>query len=242
MMVSKPDTAELSAPRSFYLWLSLWMWAIAITGFGPGAVSGLLGGTFVDSLAVHVHAVVYIAWLALFSYQASLPARGRVDLHRKLGRCMAAYAVVMIAVGLHVTFSRFADRVAAGDVEMARTMMLPPFSDMFVFPVLFWLAYRFRHRPETHKRLMVVATTFLLVAAVGRMSFLGAPPAVLIYDAVWLSPIWIAMLRDAIVERRLHPAYGFSLLLLSFMPLRMLIVDTEGWRGFTDWLAQAVVG
>ena len=48
MMVSKPATAELGASRSFYFWLSLWMWAIAITGFGPGAVSGLLGGTFVE--------------------------------------------------------------------------------------------------------------------------------------------------------------------------------------------------
>jgi hypothetical protein len=56
-------------------------------------------------------------------------------------------------------------------------MMLPPLIDMLVFPVLFRVAYRFRNRPETHKRLMVVATTLLLVAAVGRMSFLGRPPA-----------------------------------------------------------------
>jgi hypothetical protein len=35
------------------------MWAIAITGFAPGSISGLLDGTFVDSQAVHVHAAVY---------------------------------------------------------------------------------------------------------------------------------------------------------------------------------------
>jgi hypothetical protein len=90
--------------------------------------------------------------------------------------------------------------------------------------------------------MMVVATTFLLVAAVGRMSFLGSPPGVLVYDIVWLSPIWIGMLRDAVVERTLYPAYGFSLLALGFMPFRMLIVDTGGWRAFTDWLARVLVG
>ncbi len=58
MMVSRHDTAELSPSRPFYFWLSLWMWAIAITGFAPGSISGLLDRTFVDSQAVHVHAAV----------------------------------------------------------------------------------------------------------------------------------------------------------------------------------------
>lgn len=50
------------------------------------------------------------------------------------------------------------------------------------------------------------------------------------------------MARDAIVERRLYPAYQFSLLALSFMPFRMLIVETSAWPAFTDWLAKATVG
>jgi hypothetical protein len=50
------------------------------------------------------------------------------------------------------------------------------------------------------------------------------------------------MTRDAIVERRLYPAYGFGLVALSLMPFRMILVDTDGWRAFTGWLARALVG
>ena len=82
-----------------------------------------------------------------------------------------------------------------------------------------------------------MATTFLLIAAVGRMSFLGNPPPTLLYDLIWLSPIWIAMLRDALVNRALHPAYAISLVALGFVPMRAAIVATGPYQEFTSWLA-----
>ena len=224
----------------FYLYLSFWMWILAIVGFGPGYTTALVGGTWIPSIPLHVHAVVYVGWLALFTYQASLPARGHTLKHARLGKALIIYAGLMIVVGLTVTFSRFADRVAAGDLLEAQMNLIHPLSDMFIFPILFGLAVYYRKSPETHKRLMVMATTFLLIAAVGRMSFLGNPPSTLLYDFVWLSPIWLAMLRDAFVHRTLHPSYAIGLLLLSIVPNRTMLIDTPAYQEFSHWLAGMV--
>jgi len=239
-VVAPAETLARRTNSRFYLYLSIWMWVIAIAGFGPGYASSLIHGTWIRSIPVHMHAVVYVCWLAIFTYQSSLPAAGQLARHRALGRQFVIYAVLMVVIGLTVTFSRFGDFVEAGRMDTAREALIHPLSDMLIFPILFALAVHYRRSPDTHKRLMVAATTMLLVAAVARMQFLGSPPHPLVYDLVWLSPIWIALLRDLVVERRLYPAYVVSLLALAFVPYRYLLVDTEPYRSFTGWLAGLV--
>jgi hypothetical protein len=217
------------------------MWVLAIGGFGPRLVAQLSAGSWSSMpLVVHAHAVVYFGWLALYSSQVSLPATGRTNRHRQLGKYLVGYAGLMIVMGVTVMLARFAERIAAGQQELAASVLVNPLTDMLVFPVLFGLAVHFRTVPSAHKRLMVVATTMLLIAAVGRMQFLGAPPGVFIYDLVWLSPIWIAMIRDLLIHRSVHPAYAVSLLALSVLPLRSLLVPTGPYQSFANWLAGIV--
>jgi hypothetical protein len=234
--------AELrrSLDRGLYLALSLWMWVIVAVGFSPGYFGPLLDRSLDKTGAVHFHVVVYIGWLVLFTVQSILPMTRRTRLHRKIGRFGIGYGVLVFATGLFVTFSRFADRVEAGHLDEARMRALAPFSDMIVFPILFGLAIGYRRQPELHKRFMVLAGTMLLIAAVARMSFLGDPPAPLVLIAVWLSPVWIAMLHDAYFRRRLHPVYAFGFVALSIMPFRSLLIDTSFWRATTERLAAAI--
>jgi hypothetical protein len=159
--------APVQSVNRYYLYLSLWMWLLAIVGFGPGYVSALVDGSWIKSIPVH------------------------------------------------------------------------PLTDMLIFPTLFGMAVYFRRSPGIHKRLMVVATTFLLVAAVGRMTFLGEPPHPLVYDLVWLSPIWLAMIRDALLHRMLHPAYTISLILLAVVPFRTALVETAPYEHFTNLAGRA---
>ena len=93
----------------------------------------------------------------------------------KLGRFAIGYGVLVIVVGLITAFARFALRVRAGEVAAAQAQLLGPLLDMLVFAPVFAAAVYYRRKPELHKRLMVVATTSLLIAAVGRMQFLGDP-------------------------------------------------------------------
>ena len=67
-------------------------------------------------------------------------------------------------------------RVRAGEVAAAQAQLLGPLLDMLVFAPLFAAAIYYRRKPELHKRLMIVATTSLLIAAVGRACRSSATP------------------------------------------------------------------
>jgi hypothetical protein len=229
-----------AASQGFYFYLSLWMCAIVALGFIPGFFLPRPDPTVLQNPVVHLHALVYVGWLALVAYQMRLPSQGRVADHRRVGRWLVCYAVLLVIMGLWVTFSRFVDRIEMGDAVAARIQMWPPFSDMLVFPVLFGLALAYRKQAELHKRLMVLACCMLTIPGAARMFFIGNPPNVLAIELIFLSPVYIAILRDWLVERRVYPVYVLGMIILALMPMRMVVVDWPVWRAFTDWLASVV--
>ncbi len=222
--------------KHFYLWLSLWMWAIAIIGFTPGYFGPMAEGNLDKTDAVHIHAWIFIGWLALFSLQASLPALGKTGLHRRIGPIAVAYGITVIIAGLYVTFSRFGDWAAEMPVEKFSGEFLFPLTDMMVFPLLFGLAVYHRRTPQLHKRLMVLAGTMLLIAAVARMAMNGLIPQAMLH-LVWLSPALLGMLRDWLNERRIYLSYALGIPFLFIVSLRALLVEHPTWLDFMRRLA-----
>jgi hypothetical protein len=49
---------------------------------------------------LHVHAVVYVAWLVLVSVQISLVETGNIRLHMQLGWATAILSAAMVPLGL----------------------------------------------------------------------------------------------------------------------------------------------
>jgi hypothetical protein len=187
---------------------------------------------------LHVHAAVYSGWLLLFVAQAVLAATRRIQLHRKVGQVGIYYGFALIPIGVFTAFSMFASRVQAGLIEQARFGLLPPLVDMVGFPIFLSAAVIYRGKPEIHKRLMVVATTLLLTAAIARMQFLGTPVPLTIFVLVWLLPIFVAMVYDFVTKRLIHPVYLIGLASLAVMRLsKPVIANTDEWGQLTDWLA-----
>lgn len=236
-MAEASSLRNVAGTQSFYFYLSLWMCAIVALGFVPGFFLPRSDPTVLQNPVVHLHAAVYVGWLALVAYQMRLPGQGRLATHRRLGQWLAGYAVLIVVIGLWVTVSRFSDRIEMGDMVGARIQMWPPFSDMLVFPVLFGLALAYRRQADLHKRLMVIACCALTIPGAARMWFIGNPPNVLAMELIFLSPVYIGMLRDWLVERRVYMVYLMGLVVLALMPLRMVVVDWPVWRSFTDWFA-----
>jgi hypothetical protein len=231
--------ARTTGPRRFYVGLSLLAVAIAVVGFWPTYFGPLLAGSVDKPAIIHFHAAVYVGWLAIFVTQASLAATGRVALHMRLGRLAIGYGIVVIGAGLLAAFGMFALRVRAGEVAQAQAQLLGPLLDMLVFAPLFAAAVHYRRKPELHKRFMIVATTALLIAAVGRMPFLGQPRNLLLVHSIWLAPIVIAMAYDFWRRRIVHPIYvlGLVVLTLEGPVVRVATRGTETWRTITGWLA-----
>src|SRR5215510_6479514 len=231
-MTTRSIRLPLAGTRRFFIGISLLAVLIAALGFWPTYFGPLLAGTADHPTVIHVHAAVFSGWLALFAAQVGLAATGQIALHRKLGEVGIWYGVLVIIVGLTTAFSQFADRVDAGRLEEAQTRLLAPLTDMIVFPIFFGAAVYYRRKPELHKRLMLVATTTLLVAASLRMGFLPRPMRLL----VWFSPILFGMGYDLIKRRSIHPVYLIGLATLYLLSMRGALVDTDAWLAFSGWL------
>lgn len=95
----------------------------------------------------------------------------------------------------------------------------------------------YRRRPEIHKRIMLVATNVLLIAAVGRMGFLGRPVPTPLFLLVWPLPMYIAMVYDYATRRLIHPVYVIGFAAMAAMRLVVPLRDGERWLAFTAWLA-----
>jgi len=225
--------------RRLYVGLALLAIAIAAVGFWPTYFGPLVAGTVAKTAVIHLHAAVYVGWLALFLTQATLAATGRTASHVKLGRFAIGYGVVVIVVGLITAFARFAVRVRAGEAAAAQAQLLGPLLDMLVFAPLFAAAIYYRRTPELHKRLMIVATTALLIAAVTRMPILGSPPNRLLLHLIWTAPILVAMAHDFWRQRRVHPVYvlGLVVLVLEGPLVRAPARQSQLWLDMSGWLA-----
>ena len=228
----------LAARRGLYVGLSVLVTVIAFVGFWPTYFGPLVSGTVEKLPVIHVHAAVYVGWLAIFIAQAAFASARRMDLHIRLGNFAIGYGVLVIVIGVTVAVSMFAVRVREGNLADAQARLAAPLSDMVLFAPLFAAAISLRRKPEVHKRLMIVATTLLLVAAVGRMTFIGAPWLLLL---VWCSPILLGAAYDVVRRHTVPWIYlGGVILVLARRFGTPLVRDSSVWHDWTAWLATAV--
>jgi len=160
---------RLLPKRWFYSSLSILAAIMVAGGFWNTYWKPLIDGTLDKSWVVDLHAAVFVGWIVLFITQAALIFRGRTDVHRKVGKFGIFYGFVIIAMGLFVALNQLATGVAAGRAAEVQSFLLIPLVDMIIFPIFFGAAIYYRREPELHRRLMLVATTELLTAAVARL-------------------------------------------------------------------------
>lgn len=226
--------------RRFYIGVTLLMVIFMGTGFWPTYFGPLVQGTIAQPLLIHVHATVFVGWLALFLAQSTLAATGHVDWHLKLGRAGIGYGFLLIAVGLFTTVMRSAEQVLAG--ENGARLLYVGFFDMALFSIFLGAAIGLRRKPELHRRLMLVAATVLLVAAVGRIPFLRIGPwGIHLRLLVWSSPILLAIAHDLYKQRRFHRVYAFGLAALIVRLYSVPLSQTEMWTAFAGWATGLVL-
>ena len=199
----------------------------------------MVRGTLRTIPIIHVHAAVMMGWLFLLILQVVLIARGRRALHMKVGNAGMAWGIVVIFVGWATAITRFGERVQAGQLQQGADRLFAPITDMLVFAPFLAAAWVFRRKPQLHKRLIVVASTVLLIAAVHRIRiFTGAQLPLPQLMLVWLSPILLGMIYDLVKVRRVYPVYLLGIGAVLFMKFgRVPLRDTGAWRSFAGWLA-----
>jgi hypothetical protein len=224
----------INGERGFFLLLAGSMFAAVLTGFAPSyylrAVMMPPAGLQPPSPLVHLHGLVFSAWIALFMAQVAFIATGRRDLHRAMGVAGLVLVLVMIPLGVATALAQVARRSGPATLD-PHVWLAMPLASVLGFGVLFLLALALRRRPATHKRLMVLGMAAMLSAAFGRIVFIPPFLGLLVIPNLYALALagW-----DVTSLRRVHPATLWGGLLV--------LVTTVGpifFWGSSAWLALA---
>ena len=239
MAVNSAAVQSRRRSRRFYVGMAIAIVITVFAGFSRTYFLKAFYGTPELSLLVHVHGVVFTAWVLFFLAQTTLVAAGRTDLHRRMGMAGAALAVLLPIVGTVTAIMRVKHGPSPIPGVPPLSFLTIPLFDMVVFALLVGGALYYRHRAETHKRLMTLGTITLLPAPIARFHFellgSGAPTFFGLTDL-----FVVAMLGyDLAVRKRVHPATIWGgLLLVASQPLRLMIAGTPAWLAFAGWLTR----
>ena len=231
--IAPATSVRLERRPRFFLGMSVAVAATVFCGFAP---SFYLRRVFALPLppmrpVVQVHGVVFTVWFLLLVVQASLIASRRVATHRALGIGGVLLAATMVVI------ASIAD-ITTPNGPWARWFAVQPSAFATVlaffsgntgplasFALLFGAAVYLRHRPEAHRRLVLLASVALLPAAITRVfasiaiMIMGQqlPPPWLGWVfanglAIFMSlPFFVALVvYDLIWLQRIHPATAWG--------------------------------
>lgn len=239
----RPATADNR--NGFLAFLGI-IWFAIVSGFGVDSFQHISRHGLDYPLIVHLHAVVFVGWLVLFTTQVALVRSRRVDLHRKLGKMGAALAVALIVVGpvtaLTVARAHFAARAETPEFLSVELM------DIFAFTVFTSTALLLRRAPDSHKRLMLLGLMYLSTPGFARalngvfVSGLGlviplSDPFWSTFAGIFIGPDLLMLglgAYDLMTRRRLYPAYvaGLSFALLCQLTAIGLLLN-PAWKSFS---------
>lgn len=237
--MSSARSAKLQQDRRFFGANAVVLAVATFIGFAPTYY--LAGVTHAPAigLLVSIHGAVFTAWMLLYVSQTALIAADRADLHRAAGIAGGALAVAVVVLG--VATAIYSARTGGGAPHRNQPVFLIfPLTNILLFGALCLAGIRYRQRADYHKRLMLLATTALVVtplARISKMTGMGfSPPAIggmLLGDLI-LAGLLVFDLRQ---RGRLHPATtvaGGAFLLSE--PLRAGIGHSAPWLTFARWL------
>jgi len=210
--------------KQAYLGLALWMIVIVLIGFWPTYFGQVSRGDFGAQAMIHIHAAVFVGWIALFVWQALLIYQRKVSLHMRWGRIGFFYGIILLIVGLITGVVRNQYYLNQGMRDEAAFTHFVSIRDMAGFAVLFGLAMYYRKKPRLHKIWILGASVWLLIAAVARISinyFDNNPGWILL---IWLFPVVVAGFYDAFKYRHfpsVHVALLVLMIVLSVVPLML---------------------
>lgn len=166
---------------------------IVIAGFSRTFFIPVVQGTYSKPLIVHVHGALFFGWTALLVSQALLAATGRLRTHRKVGSVAAWLVVPMLVLGTILSVRDSLHDFKAGDGDAALTFLYGQLADLSMFGLLAGGAMLLRHKPDYHKRWVLLGSLGLLGAAYGRIPglavsftyvFIGLIGSLVVYDFV----------------------------------------------------------
>jgi len=204
--VSKPPFVR---HRAFFVSMSALLIASVFLGFAPTYYLRPRSATPIP-LYLHVHGAAMTTWFLLLLLQSLLIASGRRAIHRRTGVAGVVVAAIVVVLNPVVVVRSVTNGLVSGSpIQLVSLITIGDFLLMALFVVLAGLAIHWRRHPETHSRLLLLASIAVASPALGRLALhtLGTPiPGV-------LGQIVFALLvvgHDLKMSGRVHPASAWG--------------------------------
>lgn len=219
---SAPVQRVAPQPQYFYFFMSLLIAAVVAFGFGRTVNQRFLHPTHHKPFLLGIHALVFSSWICFYVLQSALVRTGNVRIHRLLGRfgIVLGFSIPVVGTITAVVMRRF--DLQYHDLARTAPLLRTALLDLASFTIPFALAVYWRTRPEFHRRLIFVASAGLTAAAFVRFPAVFHPWPYYYVGVDVL--VFLGVLRDLIVERRIHPVYRVAL--PTFVLAQLTIMDT----------------
>jgi hypothetical protein len=254
-------TAQRRAPSrkgSGYVAAAVFLMLISVAGFGPSVIDQSKRNAIPTPLVV-THGLITAGWICLFLAQTILARSGRVLLHRRLGAIAPIATLAMVTVGF-VTVIEMSRRGydLSGDLsrigvrpgapaqtrEELAVGMFAPLLAFANFGLLTATGLWFRHRPEIHKRVMLLAMMSLAAPPVIHLCgyvaghWPGLHSALVPLSFSGLAVLFTGAVIDRLSSGRIHPIslWGPVLLITETFGLIAFVTASAGWHRLATWL------
>lgn len=229
MATLAPNAPRFADNDRFYFGLALAMASVLVAGFGLNFVMGR--STFAVPMVWHVHAVVFVSWVAIFLAQTWFATRGPIALHRRLGWVAAFWVPLMVVMGIAITVATIRRGTAPFFFQPQHFLIANPLG-LLSFAGLTFAAVRLRRATDWHRRLQICAFATLMGPGFGRLlpSPLFMPYAFEVPVLAGLLFLVPPMIRDWRRNGRVHPAWywGIGTVLAVLIVARIVAVSPVG--------------
>jgi len=231
-----------------YVYMAYACALIAFAGFTPTYWAPVAMRNFTGPPILHLHGLLFSAWMLFFIVQTTFVASGRIERHRVLGLLGISLATAMLFVGVMAALHSIRLGIALGLEAQNRAFSIVPITIVVFFAFAVATAIANVSRPGVHKRLMLVATVSLLPPAFARLIALGAgvpfspghpPPLAFSLLPSFASdlPLIAAIVWDWRRQRRFDRTYLVAgACLVALQIIRVPLGPTTAWYEVTNWL------
>jgi hypothetical protein len=236
------STRPIGGDDRFFLISAAMMAAVLGAGFSLHLAAGR--SSFSAPLLVHVHALVFFGWVAIYVAQNALAASGSIALHRKLGWIAAGWVVAMVVLGTAITVVNVRRGAAPFIFRPQHFLIFNPLTVLF-FAGLTAAAIAMRRRTDWHRRLHFCGMALLLGPGFGRL----LPMPLLIpyafqatFVALMLFPL-AGIAADLRRSGRVHPAWWTGVgVMLFFFALSEVVPQSAIGSALYAWVTAGSPG
>lgn len=192
--------------------------ALTLVGFGDNLVTDIHQPSNSDPKFL-VHGFFCLGWMVLLLLQAALIRSRNLRLHKRIGIAAVVFAVGVTCSTLFVFWAVWRDWSLMSPEVRANRILLPSFAACVL------LGYLNRHRPDRHKRLMLVASFYMLGPVLSRCYDPLVAPLLEGLGEQWIERLFVPLfmagwmlfflslaLHDTRSSGKVHPVTGWGFL------------------------------